>query len=139
MTVALYLLDTDISSYIIKGQSPQLENKLATVPPDRVCVSAITRAELLYGLKRLPPNHRLHIGVHQFLKIVRVLAWDAYAAEYYADIRHQLTAQGQIIGAMDMMIASHALAVGAILVINNTKHFGRIDMPLLLENWNNAG
>ena len=139
MTVALHLLDTDISSYIIKGRSPEVEEKLAAVPPDRVCVSAITQVELLYGLKRLPSNHRLHVGVRQYLKIVRVLAWDAEAAGYYADIRHQLTTQGRVIGEMDMMIASHALAIGAILVTNNTRHFERIDAPLLLENWNDAG
>lgn len=139
MTVALHLLDTDISSYIIKGQPPELEEKLATLPPDRVCVSVITQAELLYGLKRLPANHRLRVGVHQFLKIVRVLAWDGDAANYYADIRHQLTTQGLVIGEMDMMIASHALSIGAILVTNNTKHFARINAPLLLENWVNAG
>ena len=139
MTAVFYLLDTDIASYIIKGRSPALENKLATMPPDQVCVSAITRAELLYGLKRLPPNHRLHIGVYHFLKIIRVLAWNAVAADYYADIRHQLTTQGQVIGEMDMMIASHALAIGAILVTNNTKHFNRIDAPLIMENWCDAG
>ena len=139
MTVVFHLLDTDIASYIIKGRSPAIEKQLAAVPPDRVGVSAITKAELLYGLKRLPPNHRLHIGVHQFLKIVRVLAWDADAADYYADIRHQLTTQGQVIGEMDMMIASHALAIGAVLVTNNTKHFNCIDAPLVVENWHNAG
>jgi tRNA(fMet)-specific endonuclease VapC len=139
MTVVFHLLDTDIARYIIKGRSPEIENKLAIVPPDRIGVSAITKAELLYGLKRLPLNHRLHIGVHQFLKIVQVLAWDTDAADYYANIRHQLTTQGHLIGEMDMMIASHALAIGAILVTNNTKHFNRIDAPLVVENWSDGG
>jgi tRNA(fMet)-specific endonuclease VapC len=135
MTTALYLLDTDIASYIIKSHSPAIEAKLAAIPPDRVCVSAVTRAELLYGLKRLPTSHRLHVGVRQFLKIVRVLAWDADAADYYADIRYQLTKGGQPIGVMDMMIAAHALAIGAVLVTNNTRHFERIAAPLSLVNW----
>ena len=137
--MVFYLLDTDITSYIIKGRSPSLENKLSTVLPDQICVSAITRAELLYGLKRLPSGHRLNIGVHQFLKIVQVLAWDADAADYYANIRHQLTTKGQVIGEMDMMIASHALAIGAILVTNNTRHFDRIGAPLVMENWHGDG
>lgn len=135
MTSALHLLDTDIASFIIKGDSSVLETKLAAIPPDRVCVSAVTRAELMYGLKRLPAAHRLHVGVRQFLKIVRVLAWDADAADYYADIRHQLTTTGQPIGEMDMMIAAHALAIGAVLVTNNTRHFERIAPPLALVNW----
>lgn len=40
----------------------------------------------LYGLKRLPADHRLHLAVRQFLKIVRVLPWDVEAADWYADI-----------------------------------------------------
>jgi tRNA(fMet)-specific endonuclease VapC len=135
MTVQLHLLDTDTVSYVIKGRSPAIEAKLAAIPPDRVCVSVVTRAELLYGLKRLPLSHRLHLGVRQFLKIVRIPAWDADAADHYADIRHQLIGAGQPIGDLDMMIAAHALAIGAVLVTNNTKHFQRIAAPLALANW----
>ena len=135
MTTALHLLDTDIASFIIKARSPAIEEKLAAIPPDRVCASAVTRAELMHGLKRLPPSHRLQVGVRQFFKIVRVLAWDADAADYYADIRHQLTTAGQPIGEMDMMIAAHALSIGAVLVTNNTRHFARIAPPLQLVNW----
>jgi tRNA(fMet)-specific endonuclease VapC len=135
MTLPLHLLDTDTASFIIKARSPSIEARLAAVPPDRVCLSALTRAELMYGLKRLLPEHRLQVGVRQFFKIVRVLAWDADAADWYADIRHQLTASGQPIGEMDMMIAAHALSIGAVLVTNNTRHFARIAAPLALANW----
>jgi tRNA(fMet)-specific endonuclease VapC len=131
----LHMLDTDISSYIIKGRPPGVEARLADLEPSRVCVSAITRAELLYGLKRLPPAHRLHIGVRRFLRIVRVLSWDAEAADFYADIRHELVSTGQIIGELDMMIAAHSLAAAAVLVTNNTRHFERIPAPLILQNW----
>lgn len=135
MTVPLHLLDTDTASFIIKGRSPEIEARLSDIPPDRVCVSAITRAELMYGLRRIPPEHRLQVGVRAFLNIVLVLAWGADAADFYADIRHQLTSSGQPIGDMDMMIAAHALAVGAVLVTNNTRHFRRIAAPLALVNW----
>jgi tRNA(fMet)-specific endonuclease VapC len=135
MTVQLHLLDTDTASYVIKARSPAIEARLAAIPPDRVCVSAVTRAELLYGLKRLPAAHRLQAGVRQFLKIVRVPAWDADAADHYAEIRHQLTAAGRPIGELDMMIAAHALAMGAVLVTNNTRHFQRIAAPLAMTNW----
>jgi tRNA(fMet)-specific endonuclease VapC len=138
MIAPLHLLDTDIASFIIKARSPEVEARLAAVPPDRVCVSAVTRAELIYGLKRLPPTHRLHIAVRQFFRIVRVLAWDADAADWYAEIRHQLTTTGQLIGEMDMMIAAHALAIGAVLVTNNTRHFARVAAPLALANWRDA-
>ncbi len=131
----MYMLDTDIASYVIKGRATTLEERLAAIPPDHVCISAVTRAELLYGLKRLPPEHRLHIAVRQFLKIVRALPWDSDAADQYAGIRHQLIAEGQPIGEMDMMIAAHALSIGAVLVSNNRRHFERIKAPLRLEDW----
>jgi tRNA(fMet)-specific endonuclease VapC len=131
----LYMLDTDIASYAIKGRSSEIESKLSAIEPSQVCVSAVTRAELVYGLKRLPPAHRLNIAVRQFLKIVRALSWDAEAADFYAEIRHQLATAGQPIGEMDMMIAAHSLAAGAVLVTNNTRHYERIAAPLVLQNW----
>jgi len=131
----LYMLDTDTASYIIKGRSPGIEAKLADIPPAMVCISVMTRAELLYGLKRLPADHRLHLVVRQFLKIVRVPSWDAEAADWYASIRHQLVTVGQPIGEMDMMIAAHSLSAGAVLVTNNVRHYERIEAPLILENW----
>lgn len=131
----LHMLDTDTASYIIKGRSPRVEEKLAELPPSDVCVSVITCAELLYGLKRIPAEHRLHLAVRRFLKIVRVIAWDADAANFYAEIRHQLLTGGQPIGELDMMIAAHSLALGATLVSNNAQHFERIRLPLVLVNW----
>src|SRR5438105_2065459 len=131
----LYMLDTDVASYLIKGRSPALEAKLSAIEPSSVCVSVITHAELLYGLKRLSPEHRLHAVVRQFLRIVRTLAWDSEAAGFYAEIRHQLQTTGQPIGEMDMMIAAHSLAVSAVLVTNNTRHYKRIRAPLSLEAW----
>ena len=131
----LYILDTDIASYAIKGRSPGIEAKLSALDPSRVCVSVITCAELLYGLKRLPSAHKLHVAVRQFLKIVRVLPWDEDAAHFYAAIRHQLVTTGQPIGELDMMIAAHALAASAVLVTNNMRHYDRISVPLILQNW----
>ena len=80
-------------------------------------------------------DHRLHLAVRQFLKIVRIVPWDADAADWYAEIRHQLVSTGQPIGEMDMMIAAHALSAGAVLVTNNSRHYARIGAPLILENW----
>lgn len=131
----LYMLDTDTCSYLIKGKAPTIEAKLATLVPSMVCISVMTRAELQYGLKRLPAEHRLHLAVRQFLKIVRIMPWDAEAADWYAGIRHQLVSTGQPIGEMDMMIAAHALSAGAALVTNNQRHYERIEAPLMLENW----
>lgn len=131
----LHMLDTDITSYLIKRKSPTIQAKLAALVPSMVCISVMTRAELQYGLKRLPADHRLHLAVRQFLKLVRILPWDVEAADWYAEIRQQLVSTGQPIGEMDMMIAAHALSAGAVLVTNNNRHYERIQAPLILENW----
>lgn len=110
-------------------------SRLAALAPEDICLSVITRTGLVYGLKRVPQNHRLHLEVRRFLRMVRVLAWGEDAADYYAEIRHQLVRTGQPIGELDMMIAAHSLAVGAVLVTNNTRHYERITQPLTLANW----
>lgn len=69
----LHMLDTDIASYIIKRRSPSIEAKLFTIAPSMLCLSAVTQAELMYGLKKLPPGHRLHLAVRQFLQIISAL------------------------------------------------------------------
>lgn len=129
------MLDTDIASYIIKRHPPAIERRLAELPLSHVCVSAITRAELMYGLARLPKAHQLHVGVRAFLRMVRALPWDGEAADRYAGIRYDLTRSGQLIGELDMMIAAHALAANAVLVTNNVRHYTRIEAPLHLINW----
>jgi tRNA(fMet)-specific endonuclease VapC len=131
----LYMLDTDISSYIIKGGYGAVEQHLRTTSPSNICISAMTRAELLYGLKILPARHHLHQAVHRFLKVTAMLPWDAEAANFHAEIKHQLKAAGTPIGDMDMLIAAHAIAADAVLVTNNTRHFKRIKQPLMLANW----
>jgi tRNA(fMet)-specific endonuclease VapC len=132
----LHMLDTDMCSYVIRKHSAKVEAKFAGIKPDDLCISVITRAELLYGLKRLDQSHRLHVEVRRFLRLIRVLPWESEAAEYYAEIRHQLVSNGQPIGEFHMMIAAHSLASGAVLVTNNTRHYQRITQPLTLDNWN---
>ncbi len=132
----LHMLDTDIASYIIKDYGGEhVLGKLRELSTDEVCVSALTRAELLFGLKKLPPKHRLHVGVKKFLNSVQMLAWEPAAAEFYAEIRHELTRTGNLIGEMDMLIAAHAIAADAVLVTNNMRHFKRIKLPIMMTNW----
>jgi tRNA(fMet)-specific endonuclease VapC len=130
-----YLLDTDIVSYLIRRHDPGLEARFKARLPSSICVSAVTRAELMYGLKGLPQQHRLQVDVPYFLGMIRVLPWDEKCADLYAEIRHHLTRSGNLIGELDMMIAANAMAIDAVLVTNNTRHFERILMPLKLENW----
>jgi tRNA(fMet)-specific endonuclease VapC len=133
-----FLLDTDTASYIIKGTSPELDARLAKQPIDRVFISSVTRAELLFGVRRLAQAHqnvaRLAKEVDHFLSTIHTLAWDDGAADAFADIRVALERGGTPIGVMDTMIAAHAMAVSATLVTNNVRHFRRVK-SLTVQNW----
>ena len=131
----LYMLDTDICSYIIRGGYGRIGQRLRSVTPSDLCISAMTRAELVFGLKKLPPSHELHKAVRRLLNTTQLLTWGSEAADFHAEIRHQLRAAGTPIGDMDTLIAAHALGANAVLVTNNMRHYERIKLPLMLENW----
>lgn len=128
----LYMLDTDVSSYLIRGDHPEVLEQLRK-HLDEVCISCITEAELQYGaMKR--NNRRLTQKVNLFCNLIPCIDWTQNTAKVYAGLRIELEAQGSPIGAMDMMIASSALAEDVTLITNNMTHFSRI-RGLKLENW----
>lgn len=134
----LYMLDTDIASYVIKGASPSLDAHLAELAVAQVCISSVTRAELRFGVRRIPHASRLAAQVEHFLTGIHTLAWDDAAADAFAEVRADLERKGAPIGVMDTMIAAHAVAVSAVLVTNNARHFGRVK-GLSTENWIRKG
>src|SRR5258708_40121566 len=129
------MLDSDAASYVIKGSSPALDARLRLLDVSQVCISAVTRAELRFGVRRLSGATRLAVELDRFLSGVHTLAWDEAAADCFAEVRTDLERGGTPIGTMDTMIAAHALATGAALVTNNVKHF-RLVKGLAVENWN---
>jgi len=128
-----YMLDTNTSSYIIKGNVPAVRQRLARVPMAQVFISSVTEGELRYGVARRPQAATLQQIVDEFLLRVTILAWDSEAAQEYGALRAGLERSGQPMGNLDMMIAAHALATGATLVTND-RVFARIK-KLKLENW----
>ncbi len=130
----LYMLDTDSASYLIRGKQPALDARIATVAPKHLCISAVTRGELLYGLNLKDGAQRLAQLIDQFLLRVRCLPWDEAAATQFAAIAAKLHKASTPIGSMDAMIAGHAVATGAVLVTNNARHFARV-AGLKVENW----
>lgn len=128
------MLDTDTASYLIKGTAPALERRLLRLDAAQVCISAVTRGELRYGVARLPQATRLAAEVERFLSGIPVLAWGDAAADCYGQVRAGLEHEGAAIGSLDMLIAAHALAADLILISNNTRHFSRV-AALRLENW----
>ncbi len=128
-----YLLDTNTVSYVIKGNFPQVRERLSKVPIHEVGISVITEAELLFGVARMPQAAKLGIVVEEFLRRVEVLVWDSAAARVYGSLRATLEENGEPMGNLDLMIAAQALAAGATLV-SNDRVFRRVK-GLRIEDW----
>jgi len=128
-----YLLDTNIASYVIKGNIPAVRRRIVQVPMAQLAVSAVTEGELRYGAARRPDAARLRTIVDEFLLRMTILPWDSEAAQHYGQIRAALERKGQPMGNLDTMIGAHALALGAVLVTND-RAFTRI-RELKVEDW----
>lgn len=129
----MYLLDTNICIYIINNKPIQVFEKFSKIDIRQVAISSITVAELAFGVQK-SGSQRNKMALEKFLNPITILDYPANAIWHYAKLRHDLQAKGTPIGGLDMLIASHAIALNAILVTNNTKEFERIS-DLTLENW----
>ena len=129
----LHLLDTNIASYIIKGNIPSVDRRLAKVPIADVFISSVTEAELRYGLASRPDASRLRALVEDFLLTVTILPWDSEAAKQYGSLRAELERAGLPMANLDIMIGAHALAIPAVLVTND-RAFARIK-DLKVADW----
>ncbi len=129
-----YMLDTDICSCIMKRSNPQVLKRLQKVLISGMCISVVTKAELLCGVEVSSRPKHDEAALKAFLDYVEVLDFPDVAAPQYAKIRAELKARGTMIGANDLFIAAHARSLGLTLVTNNTREFGRVH-NLSLENW----
>ena len=132
--MARYMLDTDTCSYIMKRSYPSVLTRLQEVAVSEVCISVVTKSELLFGVEISPRRRQDELALNAFLAHVEVLDFPDEAASHYARIRADLKARGTMIGANDLFIAAHARSLGLTLVTNNTHEFGRVH-NLALENW----
>ena len=130
----LYMLDTNTASYIIKGEPVIVREHLTKVPMASVCISSIAQAELLRGVAKKPEAKRLPIAVKEFLIRVEIMPWDSDAAEAYVRLRPSCESEGTLLGTMDMLIAAHSVAVGAVLVTKD-QAFYKAKSHLSLEDW----
>jgi tRNA(fMet)-specific endonuclease VapC len=130
----VYMLDTDISSYVMKRSNNSVLRQLAKVPVAEVSISAITQSELMYGVEVSPRRQQDQAALDAYLRHVEVLEYPGDAALHYAQIRAALKASGAMIGANDLFIAAHARCLGMTLVTNNTREFRRV-AGLTIENW----
>lgn len=130
--VRRYLLDTNTVSDLLKGH-PAVTARIVAVPMSSLCLSAITEAELMFGLAKRPDAQRLHQAVREFLRRVDVLPWDSAIAERYGTERAALERQGKNLAPLDLLIAAHALGIDAVLVTND-RAFAQI-AGLTIEDW----
>jgi len=130
-----YMLDTNTASYILKRKSVKAKHRLENLKPGEVvCVSVITEAELRFGLARKPLATAQQSLLEQFLNTAEILPWSRAEAASYATLRARQEAAGKSISPFDLLIAAHAMTVGAVLVTND-KAFRYIPNLPGIESW----
>jgi tRNA(fMet)-specific endonuclease VapC len=119
------MLDTNTVSYMVKNQSKRARQKLLKHSvEDDVCISAVTEGEIRFGLAKRKLSIETQAAIEQFLAKIDVLPWDSAAAKEYGRARAALEAVGKPLANMDLLIASHAAAIKAVLVTSDTDFDG---------------
>ncbi|MBN3815775.1 type II toxin-antitoxin system VapC family toxin [Paraburkholderia sp. Se-20369] len=133
----LYMLDTNICSFIMRERPPAVLTRLQSCvnAQHRIVVSAVTYAEMRFGAigRKASPKHADLVSAF-VARLDGVLSWDPAAIDAATAVRVDLAERGTPIGANDSAIAGHAIAAGAVLVTNNTREFSRV-AGLSLEDW----
>ncbi len=129
------MLDTNTVSYLITGRSPKArQTYLETEPHASIALSAITEAEIRFGLEKKPESVKLRIASQEFFSSVPILPWNSGVAKEYARLRANLSASGKSLSLMDLLIASHAMAADAVLV-SHDQAFRHLHPFLTLVDW----
>jgi len=128
------LLDTNICIYAINRRSPGTLAPLRAFQAGDVGISAVTYAELRFGVENSARSDSNLVALERFLLPLEILAFDAEAARHCGRVRAILKRAGTPIGGNDLLIAAHALSVGATLVTNNAREFNRV-RGLHVEQW----
>ena len=129
-----YMLDTNTIAYARNKRPPSVLEALLKHDPSEICISAITMAELDFGVFNSSDPQKNRMALMLFLSGITVLPFDKAASLEYGSIRHYLKTNGIIIGGTDMLIAAHARSMDITLVTHNTKEFSRV-LGLNIEDW----
>lgn len=127
----LHMLDTNIVSHLVR-QHPEVVNRYSQITPEKMCISSVTEAELLYGVAK-KQNNTLHETIMEFLKTITICAWDSEAAATYGELRAAMEKKGKVMGDLDQLIAAHAISRGRTIVTND-RAFGMVQ-DLTVEDW----
>lgn len=131
----LYLLDTNTASYLVSGRSPVARTTYLGLEGEAdLAISAVTEAELRFGLQRKPESTRLRSAFEEFFGTIQILPWDSAASQAYGKLRVAIRAMGKSLSLMDLLIASHAVAADAILVSHDGA-FQHVAPLLTVVDW----
>jgi len=129
-----YMLDTNLCIALIRRSSVAAERRVTEQAVTDVAISAITVAELEFGVARSKQPKLNREKLDQFLQPLQVLAFDDTAAAAYGRARARLEARGEMIGPLDMLLAAQAMGLGLTLVTSNVREFERVE-GLQTEDW----
>lgn len=130
----IHMLDTNTCVFLMKGKPAGVRDRLAALDHQRVCLSSVVVSELWFGVYNSHQVERNARALQCFLRPFEELTYGGEATRVYGQQRAILRRAGTPIGSLDLLIAAHALAEGAILVTNNQREFSRIG-GLRLEDW----
>lgn len=131
---ASYLLDSNIVIAAIKGEPPRLLNRLAGMATNRLCLSSLVEAELLYGAEKSRHGTQARAALDSVTAGMEPLPFDAGDARAYGRLRAALERKGASIGPMNLLIAAQAVVRDLVLVTDNLREFRRVP-GLRCENW----
>ena len=129
-----YMLDTNICIYLIKHKPPKVLKHFRSHAVGDIGMSSIALAELRYGVSKSQHVEKNRQALDEFILPLELADFDEQAAAAYGTVRAGLEKAGRPIGSMEMLIGSHALALGATLVTNNTREFRQIP-DLKVVDW----
>lgn len=129
-----YLLDTNTIIYTLKSRPPEVAARFAELQAGDLCISSISLAELLFGAAKSQFPAKALAAISEVAEILDVAPFDEAAARAYGPIRAELERLGRPIGALDTLIAAHALSLDATLVTHNLGEFRRVP-GLRVEDW----
>lgn len=130
----MYLLDSNICINIINKHPEQVVEHIKSLQPHQIKLSAISIAELEYGVSKSKSREKNRNALVHFASAFDIIDFNDKDAEVFGLIRANLEKYGKVIGPYDMQIAAQAISRDLILVTNNIKEFNRIG-ELRLENW----
>jgi len=121
-----FMLDTNICIFLIKNKHEKIIRHMRRLDIGDIGISAITHAELQFGVAKSRSRQRNRLALDQFVAPLVIAPFDESAAEAYGTIRANLEKSGKPIGSLDTLIGAHALSLNVVLVTNNTREFRRI-------------